>query len=68
MHGIAAQETVLVNLKTALLAVTAAAALLGAAIIGVPSTLRQDERSRAYAIRRRPIERSPPAPTGAFRA
>jgi hypothetical protein len=27
-----------VNLKTALLAVTAAAALLGAAIIGVPST------------------------------
>ena len=26
------------NLKTALLAVTAAAALLGAAIIGVPST------------------------------
>jgi hypothetical protein len=27
-----------VNLKTALLAVTAAAALLGAAIIGVPTT------------------------------
>jgi hypothetical protein len=27
-----------VNLKTALLAVTAAAALLGAAIVGVPST------------------------------
>ena len=38
MHAREAQETQPVNLKTALLAVTAVAALLGAAIIGVPST------------------------------
>jgi hypothetical protein len=37
LHAIEAQE-IAVNLKTALLAVTAVVALLGAAIIGVPST------------------------------
>ena len=47
---------VAVNLKTALLAVTAAAALLGAAIIGVPSTLRQGERPGAHE-RARPSSR-----------
>jgi hypothetical protein len=44
LHAREAQE-IAVNLKTALLAVTAVAALLGAAIIGVPSTATHDKAS-----------------------
>lgn len=38
LHAATCGEDPKVNFKTALLAVTAAAALIGAAIIGVPST------------------------------
>jgi hypothetical protein len=52
LHAIEAQE-IAVNLKTALLAVTAVAALLGAAIIGVPSTW---DRANEPVLTRAPAE------------
>jgi hypothetical protein len=42
LHGVAPQEA-LVTFKTALLAILAAAALIGAAIVGVPSTGQRSE-------------------------
>ena len=45
-----AQET-LVNLKTFLLAVTAAVAIFGAAVVGVPSTSDKPEKSDRIIIR-----------------
>lgn len=44
LHG-ALSGRILVTFKTALLAILAAAALIGAAIVGVPSTTHKSERA-----------------------
>jgi hypothetical protein len=44
-------QEALVNLKTFLLAVTAAVAIFGAAVVGVPTTSDKPERSERIIIR-----------------